>query len=325
MNIPCAKFSPCPDVYPPYTNLSSEDPDRYVCIGRSWGNYQSPPRIGSAWTEANCYQTCDLTLSDIDLIQCRALGKDMCSGECVQSVSTELADICAANASAAECNPDPHCVYNMPQSCTVTCPDGTGFTYTAPAGLFCETSQALADAKAYSFACNQANSLKQCTTPITPGKLCLSDLSTGCTTDDSITLNLSAYGSGFSTFSVIWTLESGSLPPGLILDTATHGVATTISGIPTTPGVYTFTVKVQSLTGAFCERTYIVEVLSPMTEGTKYKLTLAAPACGSGKHNRTMTGSLNDGLNWSEDANANDFITGTPSTAGTCVFMITYA
>lgn len=41
-----------------------------------------------------------------------------------------------------------------------------------------------------------------------------------------------------------WSLASGTLPPGLTLDTSSTAAAAALSGTPTTPGSYTFTVQV---------------------------------------------------------------------------------
>lgn len=273
MNIPCAKFSPCPDVYPPYTNLSSEDPDRYVCIGRSWGNYQSPPRIGSAWTEANCYQTCELSLSDIDLIQCRALGKDMCSGECVQSVSQELADQCAANLSQCgdQCDTTGRaCFYNTTQSCTVTCPDGTEFTYTVNAGTFSATSVALANNQAYSFACQQANALKHCTTPIQ---------NTSCNITTGSTLPVGVIGIPYSEQIVgsatgspnIYSITGGSLPPGLSMNATGD-----ITGTPTTGGDYSFVVHLRGGLVTSCNKAFNLSITAITTPTAYWKLEEAS-------------------------------------------------
>lgn len=45
----------------------------------------------------------------------------------------------------------------------------------------------------------------------------------------------------------IWTLDSGTLPPGILL--TDNGVDGTLSGTPTTPALYSFTVRVTDSTG----------------------------------------------------------------------------
>ncbi len=53
-----------------------------------------------------------------------------------------------------------------------------------------------------------------------------------------------------------WTLRSGQLPPGLSLQ-ASPG---RITGTPTTPGTFTFVVRVTDTRGAFTEGTFSITV-----------------------------------------------------------------
>ena len=53
-----------------------------------------------------------------------------------------------------------------------------------------------------------------------------------------------------------WTLVSGALPPGLQLS-ASPG---RITGTPTTPGTFTFTVRATDTQGAFAERTFSITI-----------------------------------------------------------------
>jgi hypothetical protein len=46
-----------------------------------------------------------------------------------------------------------------------------------------------------------------------------------------------------------WSVQSGNLPPGLALSGGT-GASTTVSGVPTTPGFYSFVVQVSDSTGS---------------------------------------------------------------------------
>lgn len=288
MNIPCRNYSACPDVYPPYVNLSSEDPDRYVCIGRSWGNYQSPPRLGSAWTERDCYQTCELSLSDIDLIQCRALGADMCSGECVQSVSQTLADQCAANLSQCgdQCDTTGRaCFSNTRQECTVTCPDGTEFTYVVQAGTYQASSVAIANEQAYSFACQQANALKHCETTDNT-RTCViytdSQLPSG-----SLGIHYSDQLMGAATGTPnLYSVVVGSLPPGLSMNAT--GL---ISGTPTTAGQFAFTVRLSS-PRITCTKNFLMIVPSEVVPQVSYcvfYVSTLTPRWGAGSADITLT------------------------------------
>lgn len=51
---------------------------------------------------------------------------------------------------------------NTPQTCSVTCPDGTEWSATVPSGRVQAISQALADSIAHSMACEEANQRKEC-------------------------------------------------------------------------------------------------------------------------------------------------------------------
>lgn len=62
--------------------------------------------------------------------------------------------------------------YNRPQTCTVTCPDGSPFVFTVPAGTFLGTSQATVDKQAADYACVQAGLRKICLGQI-PSCLCV--------------------------------------------------------------------------------------------------------------------------------------------------------
>jgi hypothetical protein len=61
--------------------------------------------------------------------------------------------------------------------------------------------------------------------------------------------------------SVIWTIGSGSLPPNLALNSASG----TLSGTPTAPGIYTFTVKVTDSIGDFGTQTLTLRVNAVVT------------------------------------------------------------
>ena len=49
----------------------------------------------------------------------------------------------------------------------------------------------------------------------------------------------------FGVAPVTWGITSGSLPPGLVLNTSTTSTTTTISGTPTTAGNYSFVVSAE--------------------------------------------------------------------------------
>jgi hypothetical protein len=113
---------------------------------------------------------------------------------------------------------------------------------------------------------------------------------------------------------VTWTLVGGSLPPGLTFSGGT-GFSTSIFGIPTTAGTYTFQIKALSVIGAFALKTYTITVLQidttvmdAYTIGVPYSFQLQASG-GSGNYNwRIVTGTLPNGLTMS----ITGLISGTP-------------
>jgi hypothetical protein len=123
-----------------------------------------------------------------------------------------------------------------------------------------------------------------------------------------------------------WSVSSGALPAGLSLDPAS-GV---ISGTPTAPGTYSFTVTLAdsatpAAQTASADLSITVDAPPPPpamtltdtvtdgTVGTSYNAAII-PANGTGPYNYTVTsGSLPDGLNLDSQAGT---IIGTPTTAG---------
>ena len=128
---------------------------------------------------------------------------------------------------------------------------------------------------------------------------------------------------------VNWSVISGALPPGLTLS-PTSGV---ISGTPSTPGPYSFTVQVQdsaapqqtasqafSLAISPAPLTILTMTpLTPGTVGTAYSQTVAATG-GTAPYAWSITvGALPAGLTLNGSTGA---ITGTPTTAGTANFTV---
>ena len=128
---------------------------------------------------------------------------------------------------------------------------------------------------------------------------------------------------------VNWSVISGALPPGLTLS-PTSGV---ISGTPSTPGPYSFTVQVQdsATPQQTASQTFSLAIspapltiltmtpLTPGTVGTAYSQTVAATG-GTAPYAWSITvGALPAGLTLNGSTGA---ITGTPTTAGTAKFTV---
>ena len=121
---------------------------------------------------------------------------------------------------------------------------------------------------------------------------------------------------------ITWTLESGSLPDGLILSPA--GV---ISGTPTASGTFNFTVKATNVAGDNTKTMSIyIEPISPLitndslsdgTVGSTYSQTLTATG-GATVTWALDSGSLPDGLTLSPTG----IIAGIPTAQGTFVFTV---
>ena len=125
-----------------------------------------------------------------------------------------------------------------------------------------------------------------------------------------------------------WITDSGTIPPGLSLTSGSPNA--TVSGNPTTPGSYTFTLRVTDNGGQFDLQSFTVDVQAPLvitttspmpggTVGAAYSQTLQRTGGKSPFTWSVTLGSLPSGLSL---APATGVISGTPTVSGTSNFTV---
>jgi len=133
-----------------------------------------------------------------------------------------------------------------------------------------------------------------------------------------------------------WSVSSGALPPGLSLSGT--GTQVSLSGTPTAPGTYTFTLQASDdgQTGVSDTQTYVLVVGAPGapgvsvqlgpsslpggTQGATYSAQLV-PSGGQGPYTLAVTGgSLPSGLSLNPSTG---LLSGTPTAGGTTSFTVT--
>jgi len=116
-----------------------------------------------------------------------------------------------------------------------------------------------------------------------------------------------------------WALISGSLPPGVTMFQIPNSRNLFFGGTPTTPGRYTFLLRMQDAFGHFAQRAFTIGVMG-FTSGTPpdpvvgvaYTFTFTVTG-GTAPYTFSVgSGSLPDGLTLS----AGGMLSGTPTTAG---------
>lgn len=317
---PCTSRVLC-DTDNPLQNLSTEAPDHPVAISVFFPTRPVP--LGRTFTASGC------------------------TGVCTSPISQEDADLCAARL-AVGCtltpppnNPPPPppvcvtpggCLFNPPENpppnnpppptgipcntaqvCCVNCPDGSQFCYTVPACSFFAGSIEEANAVAYSYACKQAAFSLLCIAGTLP-EACVGEDYSG---------QLTAAG-GVTTVHD-WQIISGALPAGLVLSTNATGSILFITGIPTTPGISTFTFRVVDGLGNFMIRTFTILTFQ-ITSGTPPSGNVDVPYSfqftaigGNGNFVwSVMSGQLPHGLTLTPEG----LLSGTPTTSESQSFKV---
>ncbi len=319
---------PCLD--DPIRNISAEDPDRDRFIGVNYFQIDPGyPPLNWGFRQTGCKLVCYSLISQEDADDCARRLAELCEDEDIVSPDGPLPD-----GSPGPLPGIPITTFlNTQQTQTVTCPDGTEFSWTIEAGTFVAFNQALANAIAASVARNRAIQHRIC--------ILSSALSGGCR-DEEFSVEILAVGgtalffpylnppfsfigcgSGFQPIPYTWQLISGSLPPGLELDECTGQ----ITGTPTATGNYTFTVRATDAIGSFQQKTLTLCVIRITTasalpdanEDEVYVTNLAqTPGAVETESWAIVSGSLPAGL---ELSNAG-VISGTPEETGDFSFRV---
>lgn len=323
--IPCPDKIDCPGCDGnPFANLSAEAPDQQEFTGVV--PVAIVPPLGFDYSRLGCL------------------------GLCISTVSQEAADLCAQE-QATQCSiggmrgpvggpaagPVPPPVgpigtkpigpggtgfRNTAQTAPALCPDGLGFNFTVPAGVFAALTQAAADAAALSYAQRQA----------VLHRICLSDIDDTICEGEETTQVITASGGFLATGTLLNDFEivSGALPPGLTFNGGLTGFAScSITGTPTSIGVYNFTVQITAPNGDMMQKPYTLTIAGisntdALPDGqVDQSYTAQLVAVGFTNPVFSADNDLPDGLSM----DANGFITGTPTTEETVTtgFVVTEA
>lgn len=123
--------------------------------------------------------------------------------------------------------------------------------------------------------------------------------------DQGVAYNTTLNGSGGSGTGYAWSVSNGTIPPGLTLQ-ASNMLSTTLSGTPTTVGVYDFTVELSDSGGQVATQSYSVPVYAPVEIvtpqlpnaqfGVPYTAAVTAQGGSGGYVFSVTTGALPPGL-----------------------------
>lgn len=359
----CPHEISCPGSDYPLSNYSSEAPDQLVFFGMRWpggsgkGTSQgwpgNLPPLGSTWSAEGCFgvvtgvsqedadflanvtaQLCQQPQVQIQQISPTTWSATGCFGTCygaslaeVQALAQILEQFCLNPPDPVPATIDGVPVINYPnnpQTCTFTNSDGWVVTGTVAAGQFYATNQSLADQMAYSQACNTAQT--KVLVPITGNpantKINWSGNRAQCCkgvdlTDQSF-INVTG---GESPYDI--TDTGGTIPPGLELKSA--GDSAWLSGAPTTPGTYQFTIQITDNAGHKSSNTFTLKVvgltlstLPDANQNVAYSFNLTSGGGTSPYTYAQVSGSLPTGVTLSSDGT----VSGTPTNSGTFNFLV---
>ena len=307
MIFPCPNKIDCPGTDDPIMNLSSEMEDAIEYIG-TINPPIIPPPLGQIWKRDGCLFQCVSIVSQEEADACAERQAEFCI-TCVEN--------CEPPVDPPPDHPDDWdgiLRYSTRQCCSVSCPDGTLFTYCVAAGRYVGYSQNVVNAQAYSLACKNAKLYR----------ICLGALSKTCGCvgiDFTATVNTTPKP-------LWWSIASGSLPDGLSIESAyTATGQCRISGIPSAHGTFTFTLVGVDVAGNYMAKSFSITILEidnitpdPFTIGVAY-LWVFTTSGGSGIPNyrySIVDGTLPAGLTMDEYGR----ITGTPTEGGDHTFTV---
>lgn len=240
MLMPCRNSTSCVTAPNPVFWFSSETTDVLNVIGLGYGPL-TPPPLGSTWNNPTAFVALDVPVS--------------------QPGDQETADLLAESAAFQKAaggwtqpNGFPVITYqSASQFVTETCPDGSQFTFGVISGMFSALTQREADGAALSY----------CQRQIILHKVCLFGEWSAVCLNSYASLSITAQGMrlGISEEN-LWQLTSGVLPPGMSFNGGSlASESVSITGTPTTPGSYSFSVMVTTPQGDFMEKTFTINVV----------------------------------------------------------------
>lgn len=310
---------PCND--DPVANISAEAPDVDVFIG--FRDFKWNPPLGVTYFQLGCKTFCFSTVSQQEADLCALRQAQSCVWTGGKPPVTPPVPP-GPNSPGGKGQP-PNTPGGVPprnprnpirffgnriQTCDAACPDGSLFTEFVAAGTVFELSQALADEKAHSLACNKAAANLFCIDAALAPSACLGE---------TYFFRLNTSGG----VDLIWTVDSGTLPPGLNLDP----INGTITGTAISSGSFTFTVIVTDSLGRGQSKTYTICVLEIITGATLPEATegdiyeqaiLQEPATVTSEVWTLVGGSLPPGITLAPHGALN----GTPTADGAYEFTL---
>lgn len=238
----------------PLAGNSSEAPDELVFNGQSFQTL--PPPLGTSWTAVGCIGLVTSTISQEDAdLKAAAQASQCATSTWLNPVNGNPNPV--LNPPGIPTGPTgggPYAgVTNTPQTGSAFCEDGTEFQWTAAAGLFFGLTQEIADAKALSYADQQAAILMTC----------LSDIQDTVCAGGAYNQTITASGMDLAGPGQTnnWEMISGMLPPGLTFNGGMLASSTaTVTGTATVPGDYSFTIQVTNPDGGFVQKFYTLSV-----------------------------------------------------------------